>query len=320
MSWLRNIKNVLFSQSETRPTSDHELIHKSNNEKADPIPYSVIYDTIDKYYKSKNGSYQFAIGIVCHSTNNVITDSIITKEINRLSTCINDPDFSFDDKARFKNMATFYEDIMRFRDYFSVKGTKLSVNDILNIFKEVQQKNVKASNQKHEDEIFDIMKSKVNDQDSEHDIIRKFIIYTAEKSDIDMLSARCMADLPDLLSRFGFKYYTYAPELNEKVIQVLRELDAEAFSSNIESSYDETHEDHTSSDRESMKYTKRNNISSETKREVWRRDQGKCSKCESRDNLEYDHIIPVSKGGSNTARNIELLCQECNRKKSNNIL
>lgn len=53
--------------------------------------------------------------------------------------------------------------------------------------------------------------------------------------------------------------------------------------------------------------------------EVWRRDQGCCVQCGSRENLEYDHIIPVSKGGSNTARNIELLCEKCNRSKSDNI-
>jgi hypothetical protein len=52
---------------------------------------------------------------------------------------------------------------------------------------------------------------------------------------------------------------------------------------------------------------------------VWRRDGGKCVRCGSREKLEYDHIVPVSKGGSNTARNIELLCETCNRKKSNNI-
>jgi hypothetical protein len=64
----------------------------------------------------------------------------------------------------------------------------------------------------------------------------------------------------------------------------------------------------------------RNSIPSEVRREVWRRDQGRCTKCGSRENLEYDHIIPVSKGGGNTARNIELLCQNCNRSKSNKIL
>jgi len=53
--------------------------------------------------------------------------------------------------------------------------------------------------------------------------------------------------------------------------------------------------------------------------EVWRRDGGKCARCGSRTNLEYDHIVPISKGGSNTARNIELLCEKCNRSKSNNV-
>lgn len=57
-------------------------------------------------------------------------------------------------------------------------------------------------------------------------------------------------------------------------------------------------------------------ISSSVKIAVWRRDQGKCVDCESKEKLEYDHIIPVSKGGSNTERNIQLLCEKCNRKKS----
>lgn len=52
---------------------------------------------------------------------------------------------------------------------------------------------------------------------------------------------------------------------------------------------------------------------------VWRRDQGKCVRCGSQERLEFDHIIPVSKGGNNTARNIQLLCETCNRQKSNKI-
>jgi Holliday junction DNA helicase RuvB len=60
-------------------------------------------------------------------------------------------------------------------------------------------------------------------------------------------------------------------------------------------------------------------IPSAVRREVWRRDEGKCKKCGSRKNLEYDHIIPVAEGGSNTARNIELLCEACNRAKSDLI-
>lgn len=63
----------------------------------------------------------------------------------------------------------------------------------------------------------------------------------------------------------------------------------------------------------------RKRITSEVRREVWRRDGGKCAKCGSRENLEYDHIIPITKGGSNTVRNIELLCEVCNRAKSDLI-
>lgn len=60
-------------------------------------------------------------------------------------------------------------------------------------------------------------------------------------------------------------------------------------------------------------------ISKDVQHEVWRRDKGKCAVCGSSEKLEYDHIIPVSKGGSNTARNIQLLCEKCNRQKGNNI-
>ncbi len=53
--------------------------------------------------------------------------------------------------------------------------------------------------------------------------------------------------------------------------------------------------------------------------QVWRRDEGKCVLCGSNEKLEFDHIIPFSKGGSNTYRNIQLLCENCNRVKSSRI-
>ncbi len=52
---------------------------------------------------------------------------------------------------------------------------------------------------------------------------------------------------------------------------------------------------------------------------VWQRDQGQCVKCGSRELLEFDHIIPVSEGGSNTERNIQLLCEGCNRAKGTEV-
>lgn len=60
-------------------------------------------------------------------------------------------------------------------------------------------------------------------------------------------------------------------------------------------------------------------IPEEVKFEVWRRDQGRCVMCGSKENLEFDHIIPFSKGGATTARNLQLLCQNCNRHKSDKI-
>lgn len=65
--------------------------------------------------------------------------------------------------------------------------------------------------------------------------------------------------------------------------------------------------------------TRSRNISTKVRDEVWNRAKGKCEECGSQINLEFDHIIPFSKGGSNTYRNIQLLCESCNRKKFNNI-
>ena len=64
---------------------------------------------------------------------------------------------------------------------------------------------------------------------------------------------------------------------------------------------------------------KREPISEKVKMAVWRRDGGKCVKCGGREKLEFDHIIPLSKEGSNTVRNIELLCEKCNRTKGDKI-
>ncbi len=52
---------------------------------------------------------------------------------------------------------------------------------------------------------------------------------------------------------------------------------------------------------------------------VWNRDGGRCCMCGSKTNLEFDHIIPLSKGGATTFRNLQLLCRNCNIKKSDNI-
>ncbi len=65
--------------------------------------------------------------------------------------------------------------------------------------------------------------------------------------------------------------------------------------------------------------TSRAAIPEDVRHAVWRRDEGRCVQCGSQERLEFDHIIPVSRGGASTERNLQLLCERCNREKSATI-
>lgn len=60
---------------------------------------------------------------------------------------------------------------------------------------------------------------------------------------------------------------------------------------------------------------RRQPIPREVRLAVWQRDRGRCVECEGEFDLQYDHVIPFSMGGASTARNLQLLCAECNREK-----
>jgi 5-methylcytosine-specific restriction endonuclease McrA len=60
-------------------------------------------------------------------------------------------------------------------------------------------------------------------------------------------------------------------------------------------------------------------IPQSVKAAVWQRDGGRCAECGSTVHLEFDHIIPVARGGADTERNLQLLCLDCNRRKSARI-
>ena len=61
-------------------------------------------------------------------------------------------------------------------------------------------------------------------------------------------------------------------------------------------------------------------IPNEVKREVWKRDGGRCSfvsdgghRCPAQDQLEYDHVLEVSRGGKSVLSNVRLLCRAHNQ-------
>lgn len=60
-------------------------------------------------------------------------------------------------------------------------------------------------------------------------------------------------------------------------------------------------------------------IPTDVKKAAWKRDGGKCVTCGTDFELQYDHIIPVAKGGSSTLGNIQILCKSCNHKKHTHI-
>lgn len=51
------------------------------------------------------------------------------------------------------------------------------------------------------------------------------------------------------------------------------------------------------------------------KKEVYERDGGRCTKCQSTFKLEYDHINPFAMGGESTLANLRLLCFSCNQRR-----
>jgi hypothetical protein len=65
---------------------------------------------------------------------------------------------------------------------------------------------------------------------------------------------------------------------------------------------------------------KRTAVSKKVRFEIFKRDDFTCAYCGSKPPktvLEVDHILPVSKGGTNVLDNLITSCFECNRGKSN---
>ena len=65
---------------------------------------------------------------------------------------------------------------------------------------------------------------------------------------------------------------------------------------------------------------RRQQISGDVRHAVYVRDNYRCRMCGKGDedyDLQIDHIKPVSKGGTNHIRNLQTLCEDCNKEKGN---
>lgn len=60
---------------------------------------------------------------------------------------------------------------------------------------------------------------------------------------------------------------------------------------------------------------RRRRVTNAKRQQVMKRDGSTCTTCGSQDNLQIDHVIPFSKGGSCEIGNLQVLCGTCNLKK-----
>ncbi|WP_405161383.1 TerD family protein [Nocardia sp. NBC_01499] len=60
-------------------------------------------------------------------------------------------------------------------------------------------------------------------------------------------------------------------------------------------------------------------IPPDVKAAVWQRDGGQCCQCGDTHYLEFDHVIPLSRGGATSVGNLQILCRRCNLEKGARI-
>lgn len=58
-------------------------------------------------------------------------------------------------------------------------------------------------------------------------------------------------------------------------------------------------------------------INAKKRLQIYTRDGYKCCKCQSSVDLTVDHIVPQSKGGTNSDKNLQTMCRKCNMEKGN---
>lgn len=115
---------------------------------------------------------------------------------------------------------------------------------------------------------------------------------------------------------YRYDYFNYMPSSDNDYRSVLKPF------------IDKCFEEHDWKISKKKKF-KRIHLSKGVRHEVFKRDNYTCQECGAKlgdikpngekVKLEVDHIYPVSKGGTNDMNNLQTLCWECNRNKSDVI-
>ncbi len=70
---------------------------------------------------------------------------------------------------------------------------------------------------------------------------------------------------------------------------------------------------------DSISKVERARVSNKVRFAIYARDNYQCVKCGDTEDLEIDHIYPISKGGKSDLNNLQTLCHHCNYQKGNRI-
>lgn len=314
---------------------------------------------ISKYYYSKNDLFKEIIGELTGTEIDQTwsVDSFVEftplsseEEIKNViekwikdSDEFSEKDFGCNNQYGGDLILQLYYDIINFRSFFKEKQLEVSLNEIIQILKEVCDEDLfNKSVERFYKKVSEIVKDKVDLEEiisafacvlvknpDDDDVYKRIEDYAMEL-DKEEIKNKYVPHLFEVIKRFNL-FFNSESEIKEKFFVSFEEQNPTRakqynladFEKMITSPYDHLNK---AKDDSTEQYSQngineniRASIPESVKRKVWRRDEGKCVNCGSREKLEFDHIIPVSKGGSNTERNIELLCEKCNRKKSNKI-